>query len=74
MAPGSSSFSPIGGTCNDTTAHNQSSIPQLAVLDFFFPGFSTFTTTVQQYLGIDLNIYIPLIAVLGGLIATWRKY
>lgn len=72
-APSPSSFAPVGGTFNDTTAHNQPALPQLAILDFFFPGFSTFTATVQQYMGIDLNIYIPLIAVLGGLMVTWRK-
>lgn len=58
--------SPLVAVGNET-------MPQLALLDVFFPGFSMFTGAMQRYLGINLNIYIPLIAVLGGLIATWRE-
>lgn len=46
----------------------------LALLDFFFPGFSMFSSAIQKYAGIDLNIYIPLLAVLGGLIASWQYF
>lgn len=46
----------------------------LALLDFFFPGFSMFSNAIQKYAGIDLNIYIPLLAVLGGLIASWQYF
>lgn len=70
----SSSRSPLEGTGNGTAHVDASSLPQLALLDFFFPGFSMFTAAIQRYLGINLNIYIPLVAILGGLIATWRKY
>lgn len=48
--------------------------PPLALLDFFFPGFSMFSGAIQKYAGIDLNIYIPLLAVLGGLIASWQYF
>lgn len=48
--------------------------PPLALLDFFFPGFSMFSTAIQKYAGIDLNIYIPLLALLGGLIASWQYF
>lgn len=48
--------------------------PPLALLDFFFPGFSMFSGAIQKYAGIDLNIYIPLLAVLGGLIAAWQYF
>lgn len=48
--------------------------PPLALLDFFFPGFSMFSAAIQKYAGIDLNIYIPLLAVLGGLIASWQYF
>jgi len=46
--------------------------PQLALLDFFFPGFSVFAAAVQKYLKIDLNIYIPLVLMAGALMAAWN--
>ncbi|KAJ0159394.1 putative mitochondrial chaperone BCS1-B [Colletotrichum tanaceti] len=48
--------------------------PQLALLDFFFPGFSVFTTAFQRYLGIDLNVYIPLVILCGGATFAWRYF
>ncbi|KZL71414.1 mitochondrial chaperone BCS1 [Colletotrichum tofieldiae] len=48
--------------------------PQLALLDFFFPGFSVFTTAFQKYLGIDLNVYIPLVILCGGATFAWRYF
>ncbi|EFQ33488.1 hypothetical protein CGRA01v4_13619 [Colletotrichum graminicola] len=48
--------------------------PQLALLDFFFPGFSIFTTAFQKYLGIDLNVYIPLVILCGGATFAWRYF
>jgi len=44
------------------------------LLDFFFPGFSVFSTAVQKYLHIDLNVYIPLVLCLGGLTFTWQYF
>ncbi|KAI8635689.1 BCS1 N terminal-domain-containing protein [Xylariaceae sp. FL1651] len=46
--------------------------PQLALLDFFFPGFSMFAGVVQRYLHIDLNLYIPLLLFAGMLIVCWN--
>lgn len=46
--------------------------PQLALLDFFFPGFSVFAAAVQKYLKIDLNLYIPLVLMAGALMAAWN--
>ncbi|KAJ1327965.1 mitochondrial chaperone BCS1 [Microdochium nivale] len=46
--------------------------PQLALLDFFFPGFSVFASAVQKYLKIDLNLYIPLVLMAGALMAAWN--
>lgn len=66
-------MSPTGEMGNGTAGADTSSLPQLALLDVFFPGFSVFTTSIQKYLGINLNVYIPLVAILGGLVATWRK-
>ncbi|KAI1337043.1 BCS1 N terminal-domain-containing protein [Xylariaceae sp. FL0016] len=49
-----------------------SSLPQLAVLDFFFPGFSMFAGIVQKYLHVDLNVYIPLLILTGALTVVWN--
>lgn len=48
--------------------------PQMALLDFFFPGFSVFSTAFQKYLGIDLNVYIPLVILCGGATFAWRYF
>ncbi|KAI0407203.1 BCS1 N terminal-domain-containing protein [Xylaria palmicola] len=45
---------------------------QLALLDWFFPGFSMFAGVVQRYLHIDLNLYIPLLLLVGVLIVCWN--
>jgi hypothetical protein len=39
---------------------------QASILDFlFFPGFTRISTAVQQYLTVDLNIYVPLLCTFG---------
>jgi hypothetical protein len=47
-------------------------VPHLALLDYFFPGFSGISSMVLRYLGFDLNVYIPLALLSGGLIFVWR--
>ena len=42
-------------------------MPQTVLLDWIFPGFSIFAGFVYKYLHIDLNLYIPLILLVGGL-------
>lgn len=42
-----------------------------ALLDFLIPGFSVFSSAIQAYLGIDLNIYIPLLLVISGITFAW---
>ncbi|KAI2628815.1 BCS1 N terminal-domain-containing protein [Hypoxylon sp. NC1633] len=54
----------------EATATSQ--FPQLAILDFFFPGFSMFAGAVQKYLHIDLNLYIPLLLLMGALTVVWN--
>ncbi|KAM7204914.1 putative mitochondrial chaperone BCS1-B [Naviculisporaceae sp. PSN 640] len=44
------------------------------LLDFFFPGFSMFSTAVQKYLHVDLTIYIPLVILLGAITFAWRYF
>ncbi|RGP75645.1 mitochondrial chaperone bcs1 [Fusarium longipes] len=46
--------------------------PQFAILDFIFPGFSTFSSIVHAYLGIDLNLYIPLLLIVSGIMFVWN--
>ncbi|AEO64106.1 uncharacterized protein THITE_2109894 [Thermothielavioides terrestris NRRL 8126] len=48
--------------------------PQNALLDFFFPGFSMVSSAVSKYLHIDLNLYIPLVLLFGGLTFAWRYF
>ncbi|KAL2262733.1 hypothetical protein VTK26DRAFT_271 [Humicola hyalothermophila] len=45
-----------------------------ALVDYFFPGFSTLSAAVQKYFHIDLNLYIPLVALVGGLTFIWRYF
>ncbi|KAI1431441.1 BCS1 N terminal-domain-containing protein [Xylaria sp. CBS 124048] len=60
-------------TCETGSVHTPSAAPptQLAVLDWFFPGFSMFAGVVQKYLHIDLNLYIPLLLSVGMLMLCW---
>jgi chaperone BCS1 len=50
------------------------SAPQLQLLDYFFPGFSVLSAAVNKYLHIDLNLYIPLVLLCGGLTFVWRYF
>ncbi|KAK6072003.1 mitochondrial chaperone BCS1 [Seiridium cupressi] len=74
-AMASPSGSPLTGSTTSTApggAETTQQIPQLAVLDFFFPGFSMFAGAVQKYLHIDLNLYFSVIAFFGVLIVIWN--
>ncbi|KAI3321243.1 BCS1 N terminal-domain-containing protein [Xylariaceae sp. AK1471] len=44
----------------------------LALLDWFFPGFSMFANVVQRYMHIDLNLYLPLLLLAGMLVVCWN--
>ncbi|KAH8666703.1 BCS1 N terminal-domain-containing protein, partial [Xylariales sp. PMI_506] len=46
--------------------------PQLVLLDMFFPGFSVFASAVHKYLHIDLNLYIPMVLLIGALTVVWN--
>ncbi|KAI4871095.1 BCS1 N terminal-domain-containing protein [Hypoxylon rubiginosum] len=46
--------------------------PQLALIDFFFPGFSMFAGAISKYLHIDLNLYLPLLLLTGVLTVVWN--
>lgn len=40
----------------------------------FFPGFSVFSSAVEKYFKVDLNLYIPLVIFLGCVTFTWRYF
>lgn len=61
MSTYNSTSDPLGGPRNPPQ--------QFAMLDILIPGFSVFTSAVHAYLGVDLNIYIPVILLLCG--ASW---
>lgn len=63
----------MGGDPSDPTS-TPAQPPQMMLLDFFFPGFSMFSTAVQKYLHIDLSIYIPLVLLLGAITFAWRYF
>ncbi|KAL6690217.1 BCS1 N terminal domain-containing protein [Trichoderma pleuroticola] len=48
--------------------------PQFALLNYFFPGFSMFTSALHTYLGIDLNFYIPLLVAIFGMNFVWSYF
>lgn len=61
----------MNSTFPSTAAGATPPAPQLALLDFFFPGFSMFAGAVQKYMGIDLNLYISIITFLGAFTVLW---
>ncbi|TPX10203.1 uncharacterized protein E0L32_001400 [Thyridium curvatum] len=65
-----SSCFPPGGTGTPVTGPVRP--PQIQLLDFLFPGLSVLSEPLQRYFHIDLNIYIPLVLLMGGLTFAWR--
>lgn len=45
---------------------------QQTLLDTMIPGFSVFSSAVHAYLGVDLNLYIPLLLVATALVWAWQ--
>ncbi|KAK0743095.1 BCS1 N terminal-domain-containing protein [Schizothecium vesticola] len=74
MTPGAgpSAADAIGGS--DDPVISAAPAPQMMLLDFFFPGFSIFSAAVQKTLHIDLNLYIPLVLLAGGLTFVWQYF
>jgi chaperone BCS1 len=74
MTPGAgpSVADAIGGS--DDPVISAAPAPQMMLLDFFFPGFSIFSAAVQKTLHIDLNLYIPLVLLAGGLTFVWQYF
>ncbi|KAI1777104.1 BCS1 N terminal-domain-containing protein [Hypoxylon cercidicola] len=60
------------GSVNASDAPQTPQMPQLALIDFFFPGFSMFAGAISKYLHIDLNVYLPLLLLTGVLTVVWN--
>ncbi|KAJ8071871.1 hypothetical protein OCU04_002179 [Sclerotinia nivalis] len=59
-------------TARDNIGQIPYGYPQPHIIDMFFPGFSLFSTALKNYTAIDLNIYIPVLMILGILIFCWQ--
>ncbi|KAI1370023.1 BCS1 N terminal-domain-containing protein [Xylaria arbuscula] len=70
--PSSSPYPPLGAGSTQNGPFPGSAPPQLAILDWFFPGFSMFAGVVHKYLHLDLNLYIPILLAIGMLIVCWN--
>ncbi|KAF7544818.1 hypothetical protein G7Z17_g9652 [Cylindrodendrum hubeiense] len=46
--------------------------PQFVVLDYLIPGFSVLFSAIHTYMGIDLNLFIPLLLIISGLTFAWN--
>jgi chaperone BCS1 len=73
------SLSPIMEACTSARLEpaaptTLAAMPQTALLDFLFPGFSVVSDVVQKYLHVDLNVYIPVVLLFGGLLFSWRYF
>ncbi|KAG6136528.1 hypothetical protein E4U38_001343 [Claviceps purpurea] len=42
--------------------------PKVALLNYFFPGYSVVTSAVNTYIGADLNAYMPLL--IGAIVVS----
>ncbi|CAJ2505303.1 Uu.00g126970.m01.CDS01 [Anthostomella pinea] len=72
MASPLASSAETNETVSPEDAPTSTPLPQLALLDLFFPGFSMYAGAVQKYLHIDLNLYIPLVLLAGALMVVWN--
>ncbi|KAK7976041.1 hypothetical protein PG989_014504 [Apiospora arundinis] len=64
--------SPTGWDDPPTTTAGPDGAQPLAILDFLVPGFSVVAGLVQKYLHINLNLYIPLVILVGALVLVWN--
>ncbi|KAK8907028.1 hypothetical protein QC760_004297 [Botrytis cinerea] len=59
-------------SAGDSTGQATFGYSQPHIIDMFFPGFSLFATALKNYTAIDLNIYIPMLVIMGILIFCWQ--
>ncbi|KAH6682387.1 mitochondrial chaperone BCS1 [Plectosphaerella plurivora] len=74
MATVGSSCAGAGPDADAPFAALPSSPANTAILEFFFPGFGIISSGLQKYLGIDLNVYIPAVILVGAGIFSWRYF
>ncbi|QUC21953.1 uncharacterized protein UV8b_06194 [Ustilaginoidea virens] len=46
--------------------------PQFALLNYFFPGYSMVTSTVNAYMGADINSYMPILLAMVAVSVSWN--
>ena len=59
------------GTCDPLGSESPKTQQQFQLLDTLVPGFSLFSSAIQASLGIDLNLYIPLLLVVCSAAWSW---
>lgn len=74
MTTAGSSCAGAGADAEAPFAPLPSSPANTAILEFFFPGFGIISSGLQKYLGIDLNVYIPAVILVGAGIFSWRYF
>lgn len=79
MAAGQRTSCPGGTAASATSNATAASVTgspvsgQMVLLDMFFPGFSTLSAFLLKNFSIDLNVYIPLVLILGAVTFAWQK-
>ena len=59
----------------ESTTNTSGGAPQptpFLLLDYLVPGFSVVSSTINTYLGIDLNVYLPILIFVFGSIYSWN--
>ncbi|KAK0385170.1 hypothetical protein NLU13_7648 [Sarocladium strictum] len=75
----SSSLGSPGITPNNASGANNNTTtpvaanPQFAFIDFFIPGFSGLSNVIKAHFGIDISLYIPILAFIFGSTFVWGR-
>lgn len=74
----SSSLGSPGTAPNNVSGANNATAPatsnsQFALIDFFIPGFSGLSNVIKHHFGIDISLYIPILAVVFGSTFVWGR-
>ncbi|KAF4122130.1 mitochondrial chaperone BCS1 [Geosmithia morbida] len=59
------------GPENGSVPYAQGLMSQQTLLDSMIPGFSMFSSAIHAYLGIDLNLYIPVLLIACTMVWSW---
>ncbi|KAH8170876.1 ATPase family associated with various cellular activities (AAA) domain-containing protein [Sarocladium implicatum] len=70
--PALDSHNATGPSAPNATSSSTPS-PQFALIDFFIPGFSGFSNVVRHHFGLDISLYIPILAFIFGFSFVWDR-